>query len=119
MKEGAIIIDLRMEQGGCFETTMEACLPGHPSIFEKYGVLHFCEMSLSSRVARTASIALSNIFVSVFNAMGDSGGTDHFARFDRGFASGFYIFSGKMVSSYVASHFNLPVSDIGLYLQGF
>jgi alanine dehydrogenase len=119
MKEGAIIIDLRMEQGGCFETTMEACLPGHPSIFEKYGVLHFCEMSLSSRVARTSSIALSNIFVSMFNAMGDSGGIDHFARFDRGFASGFYTYSGKMVNSYVASHFNLPVSDIGLYLQGF
>lgn len=119
MKEGAIIIDLRMEQGGCFETTMEACLPGHPSVFEQYGVLHFCEMSLSSRVARTASIALSNIFVSMFNAMGDSGGTDHFARFDRGFAAGFYIYSGKMVNSYVAGHFNLPVSDIGLYLQGY
>lgn len=119
MKDGAIIIDLRMEQGGCFETTMEACLPGHPAIFEKYGILHFCEMSLSSRVARTASIALSNIFVSMFNSMGDSGGTDLFARFDRGFAAGFYIYSGKMVNSYVASHFNLPVSDIGLYLQGY
>ncbi|MDD4777133.1 MAG: alanine dehydrogenase [Fermentimonas sp.] len=119
MKEGAIIIDLRMEQGGCFESTMEACLPGHPPIFEKYGILHFCEMSLSSRVARTASIALSNIFVSMFNAMAESGGSDHFASFDRGYASGFYIFSGKMVNSYVASHFNLPVSEIGLYLQGF
>lgn len=119
MKQGAIIIDLRMEQGGCFETTMEACLPGHPSIFEKYGVLHFCEMSLSSRVARTASIALSNIFISMFNSMKDLGGIDHFARFDRGFAAGFYIYSGKLVNSYVASHFNLSVSDIGLYLQGF
>ncbi len=119
MKKGAIIIDLRMEQGGCFETTMEACLSDHPAIFEKFGVLHFCEMSLSSRVARTASIALSNIFVSLFNAMGDLGGTDHFALFDRGFAAGFYVFSGKMVNSYVAGHFNLPVFDIGLYLQGF
>ena len=118
MKNGSLIIDLRMAQGGCFETTMEACLPNYPSIFEKHGVLHVCEMSLSSRVARTASIALSNIFVSMFNTMTDSGGVDNFARFDRGFASGYYSYSGKMVNSYVANHFNLAVADIGLFLHG-
>jgi len=119
MKKGSLIIDLRMAQGGCFETTMEACLPDHPVVFEKFGVLHFCEMSLSSRVARTASIALSNIFLSMFTAMGDCGGIAHFARFDRGFATGFYMYAGKMVNSYVANHFNYPVSDIGLFLQGY
>ena len=119
MKKGALIIDLRMAQGGCFETTAEACLPGHPSIFEKYGVLHFCETSLSSRVARTASIALSNIFSSMFSVMADLGGIDLFARFDRGFAGGFYMYGGKMTNSYVASHFNLPVSDIGLFLPRY
>jgi len=119
MKKGSLIIDLRMAQGGCFETTMEACLPDHPVLFEKHGVLHFCEMSLSSRVARSASIALSNIFISMFTTMGDCGGVAHFARFDRGFASGFYMYAGKMVNSYVANHFNLPVSDIGLFLQGY
>ncbi len=119
MKRGALIIDLRMTQGGCFETTMEACLPDHPVVFEKLGVLHFCEMSLSSRVARTASIALSNIFVSLFSTLGDCGGLAHFTRFDRGFASGFYLYAGKMVNSYVANHFNFPVADIGLFLQGY
>ncbi|RNC66958.1 alanine dehydrogenase [Proteiniphilum sp. X52] len=119
MKQGAVIIDVRMAQGGCFETTMEACLPGHPAVFEKFGVLHFCEMSLSSRVARTASIALSNIFVSMFSAMADCGGIDHFARFDRGFAGGFYLYAGKMVNSYVGNHFNIPVTDIGLFLPGY
>lgn len=119
MKKGSLIIDLRMAQGGCFETTMEACLPDHPAVFERFGVLHFCEMSLSSRVARSASIALSNIFISMFTAMGDCGGVAHFARFDRGFASGFYMYAGKMVNSYVANHFNFPVSDIGLFLQGY
>lgn len=118
MKKGALIIDLRMAQGGCFETTMEACLPNHPTVFERFGVLHFCELSLSSRVARTASIALSNIFISMLTSMADSGGVGQFARFDRGFASGFYVFSGRMVNSYVANHFNLPVSDIALFLPG-
>ena len=77
MKKGSLVIDLRMAQGGCFETTMEACLPDHPTMFEKFGVLHFCEMSLSSRVARTASMALSNLFVPLFTSMGDCGGVAH------------------------------------------
>ncbi|MEA5071209.1 MAG: alanine dehydrogenase [Petrimonas sp.] len=118
MKKGSLIIDLRMSYGGCFETTMEACLPNHPQVFERFGILHFCELSISSRVARTASIALSNIFISMFSAMAESGGVGRFARFDRGFASGFYMFAGKMVNSYVANHFNWPVNDIGLFLPG-
>lgn len=118
MKKGSIIIDLRMSQGGCFETTMEACLPTHPDVFERYGVLHFCELSVSSRVARTASIALSNIFVPMFTAISDCGGVGQCARFDRGFSSGFYMYSGKMVNSYVANHYNMPVGDIGLFLPG-
>ena len=119
MKKGSLIIDLRMSYGGCFETTMEACIVNHPSIFEKYGVLHFCETSLSSRVARTASIALSNIFVSLFTTLTDCGGIDLFAKFDRGFSSGFYMYTGKMVNTYVANHFNLSVFDIGLFLPGY
>ncbi len=118
MKKGSIIIDLQIPQGGCFETTMEACLPKHPTIFEREGVLHFCEQNISSRVARTASIALSNIFVSMFSALSDFGGFTQFAQSDRGFAAGFYMFGGKVVNSYVANFFNLPVNDIGLYLPG-
>ena len=119
LKKGALIIDLRMAYGGCFETTAEACLPNTPTVFEKFGVLHFCEMSLSSRVARTTSMAISNIFASMFSSMGECGGVDGFAKADRGFASGFYMFSGKMVNSYIGNRFNYPVNDIGLFLTGF
>ncbi len=118
MKKGSIIIDLRMSQGGCFETTMEACLPNYPDIFEQFGVLHFCELSVSSRVARTASIALSNLFIPMFTAITECGGVGQCARFDRGFATGFYVYSGKMVNSYVANHYNKSVNDIGLFLPG-
>ena len=51
--------------------------------------------------------------------MGDCGGVPHFARFDRGFAAGFYLYAGKMVNRYVAGHFNLPLSDIGIFLHGY
>ncbi|MDR1742444.1 MAG: alanine dehydrogenase [Dysgonamonadaceae bacterium] len=119
LKKGALIIDLRMAYGGCFETTAEACLPDTPAVFERFGVLHFCEMSVSSRVARTTSMAISNIFATLFASMGEYGGIGGLAKADRGFASGFYLFSGKMVNSYVGNRFNIPVNDLGLFLTGF
>ena len=119
LKQEAIVIDLRLAQGGCFETTMEACIPGTPTLYRMHGVLHFCEMSISSRVARTASIALSNVFSSLFMKMANSGGVIGLAQSDRDFSSGFYMFSGKMVNAYVANLFNLPVNDIGLFLPGY
>lgn len=118
MKKGALIIDLRVNQGGCFETT--CFLPSdHPTIFERYGVMHYCVPNLSSRVARTTSMALSNIFTPLLIQMGDSGGIGAFTKFDVNFRSGLYMYSGKFVNSYVAGHFNMPSNDIGLFLSAY
>ncbi|MDR0864213.1 MAG: alanine dehydrogenase [Candidatus Symbiothrix sp.] len=118
MKKGALIIDLRVNQGGCFETT--CFLPaGHPMIFEKHGVLHYCVPNVSSRVARTTSMALSNIFIPWIIQTGELGGVTGMATTDIGFRSGFYMYAGKLVNSYVAKHFNLPANDIGLFLSMF
>ncbi len=118
MKKGALIIDLRVNQGGCFETS--CFLPkDHPKIFEKYGILHYCVPNLSSRVARTTSMALSNIFTPFILQIGDPGGLVGMTKADHGFRSGFYMYAGKLVNSYVASHFNLPSNDIGLFLSAY
>jgi len=118
MKKGASLIDLRVNQGGCFETS--CFLPqNHPEIFEKYGVLHYCVPNLSSRVARTASMALSNIFIPFIMQMGESGGFQAMTKSDYGFHSGFYMYGGKLVNSYVARYFNLPSNDIGLFLSAY
>lgn len=119
MKNGAIIIDLRISQGGCFETTMEVCIQNQKPIFEKHGVLHICEKSISSRVSRTASISLSNIIADLFTQIGNCGGFSPMAHIDRDFASGFYMYNGKVVNSYVGNHFNVSVNDIGLFLNEF
>jgi alanine dehydrogenase len=118
MKQGALIIDLRINQGGCFETT--CFLPeNHPMVFEKHGVLHYCVPNISSRVARTTSMALSNIFTPLIVQIGELGGVAGIATSDGGFRSGFYMYSGKLVNSYVAKSFNLPANDIGLFLSVF
>ena len=72
MKRGALVIDLRINQGGCFETTCCLC-PSDPAVFEQYGVLHYCRQNISNRVARTTSMALSNIFVPMLFLLGDAG----------------------------------------------
>lgn len=118
MKKGALIIDLRINQGGCFETTCYLH-KDHPKIFEKHGILHYCVPNLSSRVARTTSMALSNIFTPYIIQMSKPGGMIGMTKSDRGFRSGFYMYSGKLVNSYVAGHFNLPSSDISLFLSAY
>ncbi|MDL2323048.1 alanine dehydrogenase [Bacteroidales bacterium OttesenSCG-928-A17] len=118
MKKGSLIIDLRINRGGCFETTCH--LPkNHPPVFEKYGILHYCTPNLSSRVARTTAMALSNIFIPFIIEMGKFGGVIQGAKSDICYSSGLYMYSGKLVNPYVAGHFNLPASDISLYLSVF
>lgn len=118
MKKGAVIIDLRINQGGCFETT--CFLPKeHPNVFEKYNILHYCVPNLTSRVARTTSMALSNIFTPLITHIGELGGVSGIVKYDSSFRSGLYMYSGKLVNGYVANHFNLPVSDIELFMSFF
>ncbi len=118
MKKGAVIIDLSVDQGGCFETS-ECDFEANGSIFEKYGVLHHCVPNISSRVARTVSIALSNIFVPMILNIGELGGVKDKIKHDAGFRHGVYLFNGKLVNSPIAEHFNLSANDINLYLSAF
>lgn len=118
MKKGALVIDLRMSQGGCFETT--CCLsPSDPRVFEQYGVLHYCKPNISNRVARTTSIALSNIFVPLLTQLSEMGNMQAMIKSVPGFKLGVYMYLGKPVNDYVASHFNMRSNNIDIYLAAF
>ena len=118
MKKGSLVIDLRMNQGGCFETT--CCLsPAAPMVFEQYGVLHYCRPNISNYVARTASMALSNLFVPLLFRIGDVGGIQSAIRCDTGLKKGVYLYAGKPVCEYVSGHFNIRSNDIDIYLTAF
>ena len=118
MKKGSLIIDLRINRGGCFETTCNL-QKGHPTVFEKYDVRHYCIQNVSSRVARTTAMVLSNIFTPMIFQIGKAGGITQNVKSDIHYRSGLYLYSGKLVNGYVANHFNLPASDINLYLSVF
>jgi Alanine dehydrogenase len=118
MKRGALVIDLRVNQGGCFETT--CCLSGSdPDFFEQYGILHYCKPNISNHVARTTSMAFSNIIAPLITLLGDMGTIQTAIKADVCFRSGIYMYCGKPVNNYVSNHFNLLSNNLDIYLSAF
>jgi len=115
MKENSVIIDISIDQGGCFATSK---VTNHlKPTYKKHGVIHYCVPNIASRVARTASIALSNIFSPIMIDMGTMGGCKEMIKRDPGFRSGVYVYKGKLTSQLLGEVFDLPYKDIELLLM--
>jgi len=114
MKPGAVIIDVSIDQGGCFETS-EITNHQKPT-FKKYGVTHYCVPNISSRVAQTASIALSNIFSPMLIDIGQAGGYEDYLRYHHGSRSGIYVFHGMVTNKYFAGLYDLPLRELDLIM---
>jgi alanine dehydrogenase len=117
MKQGAIIVDLSVDQGGCFETS-ECRTLQHP-VFEKFGIIHYCVPNISARVARTSSMALSNIFAPMLLKIGNSGSVKSAIIESSGFRNGAYVYGGILVNRLIADYYGLTSNDIGLFLAGY
>jgi alanine dehydrogenase len=117
MKPGSVIIDLNMSQGGCFETSRCTDLT-NPS-FVEHGVVHYCVPNLPAIVARTASIALSNVLIPILISIGEIGGIDNYIKNSKSFRKGVYVYNGILTNSALAEKFNLPYKDIDLLLAVF
>jgi alanine dehydrogenase len=114
MKTGSVIIDVSIDQGGVFETSQ---VTNHTKpVFRKHGVIHYCVPNINSRVARTASYALSNIFSQIIQNMGDEGGFESIVRKDAGLRNGVYIYNGILTNQFLGEAFNLPFKDINLLM---
>jgi len=114
MKTGSVIVDVSIDQGGVFETSH---VTNHTKpVFKKHGVIHYCVPNINSRVARTASYALSNIFSQIALNMGDEGGFDSIVRKDSGLRNGVYIYNGILTNQFLGEEFNLPFKDINLLM---
>jgi len=116
MKPGSVIVDVSIDQGGCFETSQ---ITNHNQpTFVKHGVIHYCVPNIASRVSRTASFALSNIFSPLLLDMGENGGCAGLIKNDPGFRSGVYIYKGTLTSEILGTIFNLKYKDIELLILG-
>jgi alanine dehydrogenase len=117
MKKNSVIIDLSIDQGGCIETS--ECRSQLEPVYTKFGVIHYSIPNVPSRVARTASIALSNIISHTILDMGNSGGFKPLLKKSRGVRHGIYIYNGILINEYIGSKFNIPSKDIDLLMAAF
>jgi len=114
MKEGAVIVDVSIDRGGCFETS-EVTSHKNPT-FEKHGIIHYCVPNIPSKYARTASVSISNIFTPYLLNIGEEGGFENAVRFDRSLQKGMYFYHGILTNKSVADWFGLPFRDINLLI---
>ena len=115
MKEGSVIVDVSIDKGGCFETSK---ITTHESpTFKKHGVIHYCVPNIASRVSRTASYALSNIFSPLLIEIAERGGCEKLIQTEKGFRHGVYVYKGTLTSSFLGETFNLPYKDLDLLIS--
>lgn len=117
MKYGSVIVDVSIDQGGCFETSS---VTNHKNpVFKKYGVTHYCVPNIPSRVAHTASIALSNIFAPIFVNIGEEGGIEKSLHKFTYMRSGVYLYNGILTNKFFADMYQLPYKDLDLLMAAF
>lgn len=114
MKPDSLIIDLSVDQGGCVETSEVTTLDN--PVFRKYDVIHYCVPNIASRVAHTATTALSNIFTPTILRAAEEGGVEEMIFSHKWFMKGVYAYRGGLTNEYLARKFGLKFKNIELLL---
>lgn len=114
MIPGSVIIDVGIDQGGCIET---ARMTTHASpVYRIHEVIHYCVPNIASRVARTASFSLSNIFTPIVLHMNDLGGAEEMIFTYKWFLKGVYTYRGSLTNAFLAKKFGLNHKELQLLL---
>jgi len=112
MKPHSVVVDVSIDQGGCFETS-EVTNHKDP-VFRKHDVIHYCVPNIASRVPRTASYALTNIFAPILVDIGDMGGLMNMVWKRPGIREALYSYQGHLTNKDLANMYNLPFKDLEL-----
>lgn len=114
MKPGAVIIDVSIDQGGCFATS-EVTTFKHPT-FSKHEVVHYCVPNIASRVSRTASVAVSNILTPILLKAGSTGSIERLLFNNHGLRHGVYTYKGCLTNNYLGERFSIKSTDLDLLI---
>ena len=112
MKPNSIIIDVSIDQGGCFETS-EVTNHKNP-VFTKYDVIHYCVPNIASRVSRTATYALTNIFTPILLDIGEMGGIMNLMWEKSGVRNAVYLHQGHLTNKDLSNRFEMTHKDLNL-----
>jgi alanine dehydrogenase len=114
MKPGSVIVDVSIDQGGCFATSEVTSLD--KPTFVKHDVIHYCVPNIASKYPRTASIAFSNIIAPLFIKAADEGGMEKLIRQHKGLRHGVYTYKGSLTNTYLGVRFGIKSTDLDLLI---
>lgn len=108
MKKGAVIVDVSIDQGGCFETSRPTT-HDNPT-YEKDGIIHYAVANMPGAFSRTSTLALTNATLPYIKRLAASG-TEKAIRDDKAIRSALNIYSGKVAHKGLAESTGLPLWD--------
>ncbi|MGD2114136.1 MAG: alanine dehydrogenase [Acidobacteriota bacterium] len=109
MKQGSVIIDVSIDQGGCVETSRPTTL-GDPT-FRVHGVTHYCVPNMTADIPRTASRALASAALPAVTLLAERG-VDRALREEPGLARGAYLYRGALVHPRAAEALDLLLTPL-------
>ncbi len=112
---GSVLVDVAVDQGGCFETT-HATTHSNPTYYEE-GVLHYCVANMPGAVPRTSTFALTNATLPYALALANKG-FEKAIQEDKGLAEGVNTYSGKLTYEAVATSQDLEYTPLDSLVDG-
>jgi alanine dehydrogenase len=109
MRDGSAVVDISVDQGGCFETTRPTT-HDNPTFIEE-GVVHYCVANMPGAVARTSTFALNNVTLPYVKALA-SKGWQRALRDDEYFANGLNVHDHQIMHGAVAGSLGYPLAQI-------
>lgn len=114
MKKGAVLVDVAIDQGGCFETS-RATTHDDP-IFEVDGVIHYCVANMPGAVAKTSTLALTNTTISYGIMLANLGVREACLK-NTALLEGLNTYKGHITFKEVGESFSMPYVDAREALQ--
>jgi alanine dehydrogenase len=115
MKRGAVIVDVAIDQGGCFETSRPTT--HEDPIYEVDGVVHYCVANMPGAVARSSTIALGNATMPFMLALADRGWREA-CREDAHLLAGLNTHEGRLTNYAVGRALGIDVTSPALIVKG-
>jgi alanine dehydrogenase len=114
MMHGSLVIDVSIDQGGCIETSR---MTTHEDpVYSVHDIIHYCVPNIASRVARTASYSLSNIFTPIILQMAELRGSEEMIFNYKWFLRGVYTYRGSLTNAHLGRKFGLNHKELQLLL---
>ncbi len=109
MQKGSVIVDVSIDQGGCFETSHATTHQEPTYIIDN--VIHYCVANMPGAVPRTSTISLNTATINYILQLADMG-AEKFCKIDHHHLNGLNTYKGHLTYKPVADNFNMKYTDL-------